>query len=80
LTGVYIVTSKRTGAKDALRLEIEDEALTEAEIDRALAERRSEIEAMLSEARESIRRGDVAPLEQRPALLRAARRAAKTPR
>jgi len=74
------VTSKQTSAKAASGLGIEDDALTEAELDRLLAERRSEIEAMLSEARESIRRGDVAPLEQRPALLRAARRAAKTPR
>jgi hypothetical protein len=50
-----------------------DENVSDAEMDRLLAERRDEIEALLDEARTSIARGEVAPLEPLHVFLRRAR-------
>jgi len=50
-----------------------EENVSDTEMDRLLAERRDEIEALLGEARESIARGDVTPLEPLHAFLRRAR-------
>jgi hypothetical protein len=57
-----------------------DEAVTDAEIERFLAERHDEVETKLVEARKSIARGEAAFLEPLPTLLRQARRSAKTGR
>jgi hypothetical protein len=63
-------TLKRDLGKVATALE---ENLSDEEMDRLLADRREEIEALLEEAQESIRRGDVAPLEPLDVFLRRAR-------
>jgi hypothetical protein len=60
--------------------DIEDEAVTDTEIERFLADRHDEIEVKLDKARKSIARGDAAALEPLPALLRRARRSAKAAR
>jgi hypothetical protein len=48
--------------------------ITNKEMDQLLANRRDEIEALLEEARESKRRGSIAPLEPLHAFLRRARK------
>jgi hypothetical protein len=68
---------KPTSRKPAPSTEVAEEAITETEIEQSLTERRPEIEAKLADARQSILRGDIAPLEPLPALLRIARRNAK---
>jgi len=57
--------------------EIADDSITEAEIERSLAKRRSELRTKLSEAKKSIDSGDIEPLEPLTTLLRVARRTAK---
>jgi hypothetical protein len=57
-----------------------DEAVSDAEMERFLAEHLDEIEAKLRKARESIARGEARPLEPLSTLLREARRHAKTAR
>jgi hypothetical protein len=57
-----------------------DEAVDDAEIERFLGDRHSEIEEKLNEARKSIARGDATALEPLPTLLRGARRSAKAAR
>ncbi|HEY4114565.1 MAG TPA: hypothetical protein VGM17_10950 [Rhizomicrobium sp.] len=47
--------------------------MSDAEMDRLLADRHLEIEALLAEARSSIQRGEVAPLEPLHDFLRRAR-------
>jgi hypothetical protein len=59
---------------------IGDEAVTDTEIERFLADRHDEVEAKLNAARKSIVRGDAATLEPLPVLLRGARRSAKATR
>ena len=51
-----------------------DEARSDAELERFIADHHDEIEGKLQEARASIARGDVAPLEPLEVLLRDARR------
>lgn len=50
-----------------------DENVSEAEMDRLLADRHDEIERLLDEARDAQRRGAVAPLEPLHLFLRRAR-------
>jgi hypothetical protein len=57
-----------------------DEAATDTEIERFLADRHDEVEAKLSAARKSIARGGATALEPLAALLRGARRSAKAAR
>jgi hypothetical protein len=74
------MSAKRTSGKQAPLPEMGDVAVTDAEIERFLAERHDEVETKLAEARKSIARGEAAPLEPLPMLLRQARRSAKTVR
>jgi len=62
-------TMKRDLGKVATAL---DENMSDAEMDRLLADRHDEIEELLEEARASISRGDVAPLEPLHMFLRRA--------
>jgi phage tail tape-measure protein len=55
-----------------------DENISEEEMDRLLADRRDEIEALLEEAREAKRCGSIAPLEPLHAFLRRARERLRT--
>jgi hypothetical protein len=57
-----------------------DENLSEAEMDRLLADRHDEIQAKLDEAQAAKKRGDVAPLEPLHVFLRRARERLKTAR
>jgi len=50
-----------------------DESLSDAEMDRLLAERHDEIEGLLEEARQARARGDSAPLEPLHVFLHRAR-------
>ncbi|HEY1632909.1 MAG TPA: hypothetical protein VGF56_16445 [Rhizomicrobium sp.] len=50
-----------------------DDELSEAALDKRLAERRDEIEALLAEAREAKARGAFSPLEPLHAFLKRAR-------
>lgn len=63
-------TLKRELGKAATAL---DENISDEEMDRLLAERREEIEALLDEARRDRERGDEAPLEPLHFFLRQAR-------
>jgi hypothetical protein len=74
------MSEKRTSRKPAPISETGDEAVPDAEIERFLAEHHDEVEAKLAEARKSIARGESAPLEPLPTLLRQARRSAKSVR
>ena len=69
------ITRKRASIQD-----IGDEAVTETEIERFLADRHDELEVKLNAARKSIARGNATPLEPLPTLLRGARRSAKSAR
>lgn len=55
-----------------------DERLSDADLDRVLAERHDEVAAKLAKARASIARGEAAPLEPLAVLLRTARAHAKS--
>ena len=57
-----------------------DENISDAEMDRLLADRNEEIESLLEEAREAERRGETAPLEPLHAFLRRARERFKVTR
>ncbi len=71
------MSAKRTSRQGSIA-EMGDEAVTDAEIERLLAERHDEVEAKLAEARKSIARGEAAALEPLSTLLRQARRSPKT--
>ncbi|HWE05505.1 MAG TPA: hypothetical protein VG274_02280 [Rhizomicrobium sp.] len=67
-------TIKRELGKVATAL---DENVSDAEMDQLLGDRHDEIEALLEEARQAIRRGEVAPLEPLHVFLRRARERSK---
>ena len=60
--------------KQAKTFVTRDEDLSNAEMERFIADHHDEIEAKLQEAQASIARGEVAPLEPLEVLLRDARR------
>jgi len=74
------MATKAKARKRAPPPENMEDAVNDAEIDRFLASEHPAVEAKLAEARRSIDRGDVSPLEPLPKLLRAARRNAKPAR
>jgi len=75
-----LMGTKAKSRKRASARETADEMVSDAEIDRFLASQHGAIEDKLAEARKSIERGDVSPLEPLPRLLRAVRRNVKPSR
>jgi hypothetical protein len=69
-----------TKTKSRAKLPRRAEPVADADLERFLVDHHDEVEAKLQQARQSIARGRVKPLESLPALLRAARRHAKAAR
>jgi len=74
------MSARPTSRKRGPIINIEDEAVSDLEIERFLADRHDEVQAKLDEARKSIARGEAAALEPLPKLLREARRSPKAAR